>query len=197
MVPNRRDVAAAGCARTRRLLLSAMFLACASALMAAAPAGEPKVDVTEANGVYRVSAEFVVAEPAATVVAVLTDFERIPRFMPDVTVSRIVERSGSTFVVEQEATAKFMMFSRKVHLVLDVNEDNGLIRFRDTCGRSFAHYQGSWTVADEDSRAIVIYQLAAKPNFDVPAFVLKRLLKRDAVELITRLQMEVAARAGR
>jgi carbon monoxide dehydrogenase subunit G len=167
----------------------------AAAVTIAAPAAEPKIDVTEAGGTYTVSAAFAVAEPAAAVIAVLTDFERIPRFMPDVTLSRIVERSGGAIVVEQEATAKFMMFSKKVHLLLDVQEDNGLISFRDRCGRSFAHYQGSWTITDEDSRAVVIYRLAAKPNFEVPAFVLKRLLKRDAVAMISRLQAEIAHRA--
>jgi len=168
----------------------------AAAITVAAANPQPAIDVTEADGVYSVSAEFVVAEPASTVVTVLTDFERIPRFMPDVNLSRVVEKSGKEMVVEQEATAKFMMFSKKVHLILNVNEDNGLIRFRDTCGRSFAHYQGSWTVTDEDSRAVVVYRLEAKPNFDVPAFVLKRLLKRDAIDMIERLKAEITARAG-
>jgi hypothetical protein len=31
--------------------------------------------------------------------------------------------------------------------------------------------------------------------FDVPAFLLKRLLKRDALEMIAGLQAEIAARA--
>jgi ribosome-associated toxin RatA of RatAB toxin-antitoxin module len=196
MVPNRRHESAAGCSRTLRFVLSvAVFIA--ATLTMEAPAFEPKIDVSETDGLYRVSAEFVVSESAATVVSVLTDFERIPRFMPDVNLSRIVERSDKGLVVEQEATAKFMMFSKKMHLVLDVNEDNGLIRFRDKCGRSFARYEGSWIVTDEDSRAAVVYRLEAKPNFDVPAFVLKRLLKRDAITMIERLQAEIAARAGR
>ena len=194
MVPNRRREEAAGWTHTRRLFLCVGLAVLATATMIAAPAGEPKIDVTEVDGTYSVSAEFIVTEPAAAVITVLTDFERIPRFMPDVHLSRIVERSGNALVVEQEATAKFMMFSKKVHLMLDVNEDNGLSSFRDTCGRSFAHYQGSWTVTDEDSRAVVIYRLAARPNFDVPSFVLKRLLKRDAVAMIERLQREITTR---
>jgi carbon monoxide dehydrogenase subunit G len=178
-------------------LVMVPLLVVAAAITVAAAVYEPRIEVVEGNGGYSVSAEFVVNEPAATVVSVLTDFERIPRFMPDVNVSRIVERTGNALVVEQEATAKFMMFSKKVHLVLDVNEDNGLIRFRDRCGRSFSRYQGSWTVTDEDSRSVVVYRLDAKPNFDVPAFVLKRLLKRDAATMIERLQTEIAARATR
>jgi len=41
----------------------------------------------------------------------------------------------------------------------------------------------------------VTYELSAKPSFDVPEFLLKRLLKRDASQMIERLKAEVAARA--
>jgi len=37
----------------------------------------------------------------------------------------------------------------------------------------------------------VRYELTAKPSFDVPAFLLKRLLQRDAREMIRRLQNEM------
>ena len=37
-----------------------------------------------------------------------------------------------------------MMFSKRVHLVLDVEDGGATIRFNDTCGKSFEHYEGSW-----------------------------------------------------
>jgi hypothetical protein len=43
------------------------------------------------------------------------------------------------------AEAKFMMFSKRVHLVLDVEDGGATIRFKHTCGQSFEHYEGSWT----------------------------------------------------
>jgi hypothetical protein len=41
----------------------------------------------------------------------------------------------------------------------------------------------------------ITYELSARPASDVPEFVLKRLLKRDSGEMITRLRQEFAARA--
>ena len=38
-----------------------------------------------------------------------------------------------------------MMFSKRVHLVLDVEDGGATIRFKHTCGKSFEHYEGSWT----------------------------------------------------
>jgi hypothetical protein len=35
-----------------------------------------------------------------------------------------------------------MMFSKRVHLVLEIHEENWTIRFRDRCGKSFARHEG-------------------------------------------------------
>jgi len=152
--------------------------------------------VTETAGVYSVSATFAVTAPMTTVSAVLTDYERIPKFMPGVQTSQVLGRTETGLVVEQEATAKFMMFSKKVHLVLDVTADGGTIRFRDRCGKSFKTYEGAWRLASSGVGTTVAYELTAQPTFDVPSFVLKRLLKRDAALMIESLTAEIEARAG-
>jgi hypothetical protein len=38
------------------------------------------------------------------------------------------------------------------------------------------------------------YQLTAKPAFSVPAFVIRKLLNRDARTMLERLRAEIAAR---
>ena len=127
---------------------------------------------------------------------VLTDYENIPRFMPAVKTSTVTERGDDYAVVEQEAVATFMLFSKRIHLVLDVQEHAGTIRFSDRCGKSFERYEGAWTVSDTGGRTTIGYRLTAKPSFDVPAFLLKRLLKRDALQMIGHLQTEIASRAA-
>ena len=87
-------------------------------------------------------------QPASVALTVLTDYEQIPRFMPDVRTSPVIERGDDYAVVEQEAVAKFMLFSKRIHLVLEVQEHAGTIRFRDRCGKSFKRYEGAWTVSD-------------------------------------------------
>jgi ribosome-associated toxin RatA of RatAB toxin-antitoxin module len=179
-------------------MLSPIVLVFVVGLGASAPAGaqaDPAVAVNEAAGVYNVSATFTVPHDAAYVVAALTDYAGIPRFMPEVRTSQVVERNDDRVVVEQEAVARFLMFSKKVHLVLEVQQQENTIRFRDRCGKSFSRYEGTWTVVERDGRSRVTYQLQAKPSFDVPEFLLKRLLKRDADQMIERLKVEIAARA--
>ena len=198
MGPNGRQQAAAGRARARRLIcLLTVLLSMAAGTLAAHAPGGSRVDVSESGGVYRVTAAFAVSEAPHDVITVLTDYARIPEFMPDVQSSKVLERTASGAVVEQVAVSKFMLFSKRVHLVLDVREDAGSIRFKDRCGRSFAEYEGEWIISEHDSVTVVDYRLTARPSFEVPAFVLKRLLKRDAAQLIDRLRAEIALHAAR
>lgn len=191
-----RIVTAAGI-RARRLCVFAAVLSLASASPRADSPATPRIDVSEAGGAYTVTAAFAVSEPPEAVMAVLTDYERIPTYVPDMEISRIVERHASGMIVEQQALSKFMMFSKRVHLLLDIHEGHGSIRFSDRCGRSFSAYAGSWTVSQHDSLTVVDYELRATPNFDVPSFVLKRLLKRDSALLVARLKAEISERAHR
>ena len=67
-----------------------------------------------------------------------------------------------------------------------------MIVFRDRCGQSFERYEGAWSMSDTGAHTRVTYRLTAKPAFDVPGWLLSRLLKRDAAEMIERLRSEIA-----
>jgi ribosome-associated toxin RatA of RatAB toxin-antitoxin module len=184
-------------AGARHLVVTVALVAFSAAAMPATAGAQngPPVTVTEDNGIYSVAAMFTVPQAGSFAIAALTDYARIPRFMPEVRTSNVLERGGDRVVVEQEAVARFMMFSKRVHLVLEVHEGRGAIRFRDRCGKSFARYEGVWTIAERDGKTHVTYELSAKPSFDVPEFLLTRLFRRDASQMIERLKAEIESRA--
>lgn len=177
--------------------VQAFLVAAAIVIANAASGASPQVSVRETAGTYSVTARFEVPQTARVALAVLTDYEHIPRFMPDVRTSVVLERTPGRLVVEQEAVSQFMMFSKTVHLVLEVTEQGETIRFVDRCGTSFTTYTGVWRAVPTGGGTMVTYNLTARPAFDVPGFVLKRLLKRDAAVMIDRLRREIAARASR
>jgi carbon monoxide dehydrogenase subunit G len=154
------------------------------------------VTVREQRGVYTVLARFFVDQDPSVVLAVLTDYEQIPRFMPGVRTSIVREQEAGRAVVEQEAVSALMMFSKRVHLVLEIEEQPDTLIFRDRCGRSFLRYEGAWRLSRLDGRTAITYELTAEPSFDVPGFLLRRLLRRDSGEMIERLQHEIAARTN-
>lgn len=148
---------------------------------------------------YSVTARFDVPEAPRVALAVLTDYEQIPRFMPDVRTSVILERTSGHVVIEQEAVSHYMMFSKTVHLVLEVTENGDTIHFVDRARDSFTEYEGTWRVTPQGGGtdgATLTYALTARPAFDVPGFVLKRLLKRGSEEMIDGLRREIAARGS-
>jgi carbon monoxide dehydrogenase subunit G len=170
---------------------AALFLLLQTSSVGAEP---PAVTVVEQQGVYTVVARFMVDRPAAVALAVLTDYEQIPRFMPGVRTSIVRERSAGRAIVEQEAMSTVMMFSKRVHLVLEIDESADTLIFRDRCGRSFVRYEGAWRVSEQNGRTALTYELTAEPSFEVPGFLLKRLLRRDSTQMIERLQREIATR---
>jgi carbon monoxide dehydrogenase subunit G len=193
-------VLSGGRRRARRFLSAlsvVMMTAFPAATVISTSASQPsEVSVQEQAGVYSVTAKFRVPQPPAAALAVLKDYERIPRFMPGVTTSIVRQRSAERVVVEQEAVSRMMMFSKRVYLLLEVNEEGHTLRFRDSAGRSFALYEGAWKLSQLDEETTILYELRAKPNFDVPGFLLRRLLARDAKTMIDRLRQEIAGRCS-
>ena len=152
--------------------------------------------VREEKGVYTVVARFLVDQPASVALTVLTDYEQIPRFMTDVRTSIVRSRGTGWAVVEQEAESRLMMFSKRIHLVLLIEEQPDALIFRDRCGQTFVRYEGAWRLSSEDGHTVITYELTAEPSFDVPGVILKRVLRRDSGRMIVSLQREIAARAA-
>ena len=181
-------------------LAAAGLVACAlTAHVTADDDAASGVMVTVERGTYSVVARFDVPEPPRAALAVLSDYEQIPRFMPGVRKSVIIERTPAHLVVEQEAVTQYLMFSKTVHLVLVVTQAGDTIQFTDRAHDSFLLYEGSWRVTPrvgDTGGATIAYAVTARPAFDVPGFVLKRLLTRDSDKMIRGLRREIAARVA-
>jgi ribosome-associated toxin RatA of RatAB toxin-antitoxin module len=186
-------IARGGHTRARRVVFVATLVAAALSTPVGADNAED-VRVREEKGTYHVTAAFEVKESPETAYAVLTDYEQVPKFMPDVRTSIVRERTPERIVLEQEAVAKFLFFSKTIQLMLDVQEEPGTISFKDTSGKSFERYEGRWTMTPREDRTVIGYTLTAKPTFSVPKMILSRLLKRDAGRMIEGLRAEMAKR---
>lgn len=180
------------CSPTRRRVFASLAIVIAAVTH---PFAASQVKVTEDSGNYTVSAWFTVPQSTSAAFAVLTDYEHLPNFMPGLKKSVLIERTDAHVVLEQDATAKFLAFSKNIHLRLDVEEAGQTIRFRDTSLKSFSQYEGTWRVSTKNGETLISYDLVANPSFAVPNFLLRRLLGRDAAEMIEALQKEIAARA--
>lgn len=184
---------------SRRLLIAAatLLLGVAATVRPALADERPDVAIGRDGDAYTVAARFRVPHPSALVLSVLSDYDDIPRFVPDVKKSAVIETRGAVRIVEQEAVSHVMMFSKRVRLQLVVEETSDSLTFRDQLGTSFARYEGRWNLAACPDGTIVSYRLVAEPSFSVPGFLIRRLLSRDAGDMIDSLRAEMDARATR
>jgi ribosome-associated toxin RatA of RatAB toxin-antitoxin module len=179
----------------RRLTAAATLFVLLQASGAVAEQSPADLTVREEKGIYTVVARFLVDQSPDVAFNVLADYEQIPRFMPNVRTSIVRERGPGWAVVEQEAVSALMMFSKRVHLVLEIVEQPDALIFRDRCARSFVRYEGAWRLSHHDGQTAITYELTAEPSFDVPGWMLKLLLRRDSAQMIEGLRREIAARA--
>ena len=197
--PPRHTTRKVRCGRSgvRTALVTAVLLAVATGLAHGQAVDRPAVTIGRDGTCYTVAAQFSVPQPVTTVLEVLSDYEGIPRFMPDIKKSIVHERTQTRTVVEQEAISRVMLFSKRLYLMLEVHRDHDTLRFSDISRRSFRRYEGAWHVKRHDGQTVIVYRLTADPSFSVPAFLIRRLLERDAHETIDRLRGEISRRGSR
>lgn len=173
-----------------------LFIATAIVLsMAVARTEPPQVGVNEAGGIYTVSATFAVPQSPDAAMAVLSDYDHLAQFMPGLRKSVVAADYGTRVTVEQEADARFLTFSKRIFLLLEIDEAPRSLEFKDRSGKSFVRYEGSWRLSVQNGHTVITYALVAKPAFSVPEFILSRLLRRDSARMIEALQAEIAKRA--
>ncbi len=151
--------------------------------------------VNEGRSVYRVEGGFQVVAPPSTIWEVLTDYNRIDEFVPFMKRSYVKERREGKLLLEQEALAKFFLFTRTIRILQEVQEDpQKRILFRDVSHRDFEFYEGSWRVEPSKEYVWVQYEVRAKPIFSVPSFVARAMFKRTAQELLQAVRLEILRR---
>src|SRR5262245_29375317 len=146
---------------------------------------EKTFEVTETGPrAYRARGSFVVRASAANAWEAIADYERIPKVAPSVKISRVLSRDGSKVMVEQEAEASLLFFSKTIHLRLEVVESPlSEIRFRDTAGREFKFYEGFWTIEEVADGVRVSYGIDVERGFSAPEFLAKRFFRKQAESL--------------
>lgn len=151
----------------------------------------------EGQGVYRLEGGFWVAASSQTAWEVLTDYERIDRFVSSMKASSVKERQEGRILLEQEAFGRVLIFSRKIHVVLEVNEKlMAKIVFEDILHKDFEFYAGSWSLEESSGGCQVRYRLEAKPDFAVPNFIAKSIFKKTARNLLEEVRSEIVKRTN-
>lgn len=153
--------------------------------------------VARAKDGYRIHGSFTTAAPRAVTWAVLTDYDDLDQFVSSMRTSRVLRRTRDSLIVEQVAVGRVFLFSRTIHLVLEVREEPfDTIRFADISHRDLRAYRGEWEMHDVPGGTRVDYNVrAADPGGS--SFFAERGIRGVSRGLLHEIKQEIEKRALR
>jgi ribosome-associated toxin RatA of RatAB toxin-antitoxin module len=89
---------------------------------AALAASTVDVQTSRQGDLIEVQAKATIKAPMDVVWATLTDYERLPEFIPGLKKSRIISRKGDTATVEQSGMAQFLFLTVPIEVTLESTE---------------------------------------------------------------------------
>jgi carbon monoxide dehydrogenase subunit G len=94
----------------------AVWVNCALAISAV------DVQTSRQGDLIEVQATATIKAPMEVVWATLTDYERLPEFIPGLKKSRVIARKGSTATIEQSGVAQFLFITVPIEVTLESTE---------------------------------------------------------------------------
>ena len=128
--------------------------------------------------------------------AVLTDYENLDRFIPNLASSRQLWRRSNRVAVEQVGTQQFcgLRFSARVKLELEEVTEQGRLNFRMLEG-DFRCFEGAWVVGRDDTSSWLLYDLTVQGKPGMPIGLIEQRLKDDLANNLRGVQKEAMRRA--
>jgi ribosome-associated toxin RatA of RatAB toxin-antitoxin module len=168
------------------------------ALALPAPAfAEPEVNIEPRGGGFAVRAETLVEVTPAVAWQVLTDYDRLAEYVPDMRASRVISAPGAPLLVEQQGRAGFLMFGYAIDVVLEIEEaPPSRLAFRAIRG-NMRIMRGEWSF-DGSAAGVtrLVYEAVLEPSFWVPPLIGPAILRRDISSRIAGVVREMVRRQG-
>lgn len=129
--------------------------------------------------------------------AVLTDYARLPEFIPDLMSSTLVSRSGNESVLEQHGRAGFLFMQQAVHIVVRVTEQPLVSLKVALISGNMKHYTSHWKLAPLAGQGgtQIDYHGHLEPDFFVPRLLGRALVQRDTRRMLAAVVSEIEYRA--
>ena len=134
------------------------------------------------GGARRLAAQLTTTSSFDALWAVLTDYDRLNLFIPNLLTSKLIYKSKNNIHLKQIGAQDFlgMKFSAEVILDLYEEKDKGLIKFKLIKG-DFRRFEGSWEIKNmkNSEKNSLVYDLTVKGCQWMPIGMIEKRLKRD------------------
>jgi len=148
-------------------LAAAFALALAAATWQPAAAAMITVTAERRSDTIDIEASALLKADAATAWRVLTDYDRYAEFIPDLRVSRVVARSGTTVTVAQTGDAVLWLFRMPLDITFEITEfPPHRLQSRATAG-SLRALESTYTLTPAATGVRLDYSGRAAPGFEL------------------------------
>jgi ribosome-associated toxin RatA of RatAB toxin-antitoxin module len=179
-------------------------LACVAFAAVAAVAAVPvhgaedvAVEAVRQGEAVEIHARAVIAAPIGLVWQVITDYERLPGFIPGLSKSAIRDRRGNRLFLEQSGEARFLFFSFPIEVTLEVTESPPQSVSSRAVGGNVRRMTGRYELSDEGPQRVLLrYSGLIEPDFRLPPLVGVAALRSTVEEQFTAMVAEIERRAA-
>ena len=176
-----------------RLLGTLLLLVFSPLAMAAS---DLDVAATRNGERIEVRARATIQAPLALVWSTLTDYERLPEFIPGLKKSRVISRVGATTTIEQSGEARFLFMSIPIDVTLESTERPPNIDVRRIAGR-LRYLQGRYEteVSGADPAQVHLRWVGAiTPEAELPPLIGELLMRLSIEQQFTGMVNEIERR---
>ncbi|KAJ8905972.1 hypothetical protein NDN08_002473 [Rhodosorus marinus] len=146
-----------------------------------------KVDIQRpAANKRKISSSIIIQEPTSVVWKVLTDYNRLAEFIPNLAISRRRFHPNGGIRIEQCGVQSILGFEFKASVVLDMVEVNKNkmdreIRFEMHDSRDFKEFSGKWSLknVNNGNDTQLSYEVCIVPKGLVPVNLVEWRIKED------------------
>jgi carbon monoxide dehydrogenase subunit G len=165
--------------------------------VAASPvSGETLINVERVGEAIKITATTSVAVAPHLAWKVLTDYDRLADFVPDMHSSRVVSGPGGPLKVEQKGETDFLGWSFPIEVVLELQEDpERVIAFKSVSG-NVRSMEGVWRVVESDDGVTVQYSATMETGFWIPPLIGPAMIENDVRRKVDAVAREMTRRAN-
>ena len=153
------------------------------------------VQTSRLGDVIDVYAKATIKAPLEVVWATLTDYERLPQFIPGLKKSRVIARNGATTTVEQSGEASFLFLKVPIEVTVESTERAPNIEVRRVAG-TLRQLQGRYEtqVMPEPGYVQLRWVGLIEPENGLPPLVGEALMRQTIRSQFTGMVREIERR---
>lgn len=145
------------------------------------------------NMVIGVTGEIYIGSQPEKVWTVLTDYDNLKNFIPNIIESGLLKDKGDEKIIVQTGRTEIFLFKKTSHIKLKVKEEYFKHIYFEQIGGDFKVYKGEWILEyyQEAQGTFLTFKSEVKPDFFAPLFITRYVQKRDLTIILEAIKRRV------